>query len=130
VVVRAILVAHLAVMLLRRRLVVLMMLGRRLVVLTMVGRRLVVVVVAARVTLLLVVLGRRLALAAALLVGLAAVSRAVVRGLLRRAEQHLTGSEGCAEQRIRHLIPLPHHIERTIYGKDVMDLTIFGLRSM
>jgi hypothetical protein len=28
------------------------------------------------------------------------------------------------------LIPLPHHIERTIYGKDVMDLTIFGLRSM
>jgi hypothetical protein len=28
------------------------------------------------------------------------------------------------------LIPFPHHIERTIYGKDVMDLTIFGLRSM
>jgi hypothetical protein len=28
------------------------------------------------------------------------------------------------------LIPFTHHIERTIYGKDVMDLTIFGLRSM
>jgi hypothetical protein len=27
-----------------------------------------------------------------------------------------------------YMIPLPHHIERTIYGKDVMDLTIFGLR--
>ena len=28
------------------------------------------------------------------------------------------------------LIPFTHHIERTIYGKDEMDLTIFGLRSM
>jgi hypothetical protein len=28
------------------------------------------------------------------------------------------------------LIPFTHHIEWTIYGKDVMDLTIFGLRSM
>ena len=28
------------------------------------------------------------------------------------------------------VIPFTHHIERTIYGKDVMDLTIFGLRSM
>jgi hypothetical protein len=28
------------------------------------------------------------------------------------------------------MIPFTHHVERTIYGKDVMDLTIFGLRSM
>ena len=30
----------------------------------------------------------------------------------------------------RYLIPFTHHIEPTIYGNDVMDLTIFGLRSM
>jgi hypothetical protein len=28
------------------------------------------------------------------------------------------------------LIPFTHHIEPTIYGNDVMDLTIFGLRSI
>jgi hypothetical protein len=34
------------------------------------------------------------------------------------------------EDDLNELIPFTHHIERTIYGKDVMDLTIFGLRSM
>ena len=29
-----------------------------------------------------------------------------------------------------YLIPFTHHIEPTIYGNDVMDLTIFGLRSI
>jgi hypothetical protein len=28
------------------------------------------------------------------------------------------------------LIPITHHIQPTIYGNDVIDLTIFGLRSM
>jgi hypothetical protein len=36
----------------------------------------------------------------------------------------------CLRREKPQLIPFPHHIERTIYGKDVMDLTIFGLRSM
>jgi hypothetical protein len=29
-----------------------------------------------------------------------------------------------------HLIPLPNHSESMMYGNDVMDLTILGLRSM
>jgi hypothetical protein len=30
----------------------------------------------------------------------------------------------------RELIPFTYHVEPTMYGNDVMDLTIFGLRSM
>jgi hypothetical protein len=41
-----------------------------------------------------------------------------------------TARGGHAMPCIHDLIPFTHHIERTIYGKDVMDLTIFGLRSM
>jgi hypothetical protein len=47
------------------------------------------------------------------------------------AEQHCKKTvdrRGSARSPV--LIPFTHHIERTIYGKDVMDLTIFGLRSM
>ena len=43
-----------------------------------------------------------------------------------------TSVEACNiyAERFHDLIPFTHHIEPTIYGNDVMDLTIFGLRSI
>ena len=42
----------------------------------------------------------------------------------------MAGHIGRARGEVHDLIPLPYQSDLTIYGKDVMDFTVLGLRSM